>query len=65
MYTFTAIDPDFKPKGSRDPLGFQPIWAEVGRKLIKDLSTVSGNIIARKILFDSKLTLNEIDYIYI
>lgn len=50
MYAFTAIDPDFKPKGSRDPLGFQPIWAETGRKLIKDLSTVSANINDFKIL---------------
>jgi hypothetical protein len=54
MYAFTAIDPDFKPKGSRDPLGFQHIWSETGRKLIKDLSTVSGNINDFKILCFAK-----------
>ena len=54
MYAFTALDPDFKPKGSRYPLGFQPIWAEVGLKLIKDLSTVSGNINDFKILCFAK-----------
>lgn len=50
MYALTAIDPDFKPKGSRDPLGFMPLWAEAGRKLIKDLSTVSTNINDFKII---------------
>lgn len=60
MYAFTAIDPDFKPKGSRDPLGFQPIWSEVGRKLIKDLSTVSNNINDFKILCFAKYFFHEI-----
>jgi hypothetical protein len=60
MYALTAIDPDFKPKGSRDPLGFQPIWAEVGRKLIKDLSTVSGNLNDFKILCFAKYFFHQI-----
>jgi hypothetical protein len=44
MYSFTAVDPDHKFKGSRDPLGFQKIWSDTGRLLIKHLSTVSSNI---------------------
>jgi len=44
MYSFTAVDPDHKFKGSRDPLGFQKIWSDTGRMLIKHLSTVSSNI---------------------
>lgn len=44
MYSFTAVDPDHKMKGSRDPLGFQKIWSDTGRQLIKHLSTVSSNI---------------------
>jgi hypothetical protein len=50
MYAFTAIDLDFGPEVSCNPLGFQPVWAETGRRLIKYLSTVSGNINVVKIL---------------
>ena len=32
------------PKGSRDPLGFQVLWQNVGRSLIPELSTVSSSI---------------------
>lgn len=45
MFFITQPDLNFRIKGSRDPLGFQPIWQKLGRKIIKDLSTVSGNII--------------------
>ena len=41
MYYFTALDPNFRVKGSRDPLGFQSIWANKGRKVVAYLSTVS------------------------
>ena len=44
MYFITEQDPDYTVKGSRDPLGFQVIWQEAGRKLIPFLSTVSNNI---------------------
>ena len=44
MFFITEPDINFRIKGSRDPLGFQPIWQKLGRKVIKDLSTVSGNI---------------------
>ncbi len=44
MFFLTEQDPNFRIKGSRDPLGFQPIWQALGRTVIKHLSTVSNNI---------------------
>jgi|GEM_PF-795536 len=41
---FTQQDPDYRPKGSRDPLGFQVIWQAVGGRIIPYLSTVSSNL---------------------
>lgn len=50
MYFITEPDINFRFKGSRDPLGFQPIWQKLGRKIIRDLSTVSVNIIDFQVL---------------
>ena len=44
MFFYTDQDPNFRIKGSRDPLGFQPLWQSLGRTVIKYLSTVSINI---------------------
>lgn len=44
MYFFTDKDPNYTIKGSRDPLGFQKIWQDAGKRLIPHLSTVSNNI---------------------
>lgn len=44
MYFLTDQDPNFRIKGSRDPLGFQPIWQNLGRTVVRYLSTVSVNI---------------------
>ena len=44
MFFITEPDINFRIKGSRDPLGFQPIWQKLGRNIIKDLSTVSIDI---------------------
>ena len=41
MFFITEPNINFRIKGSRDSLGFQPIWQKLGRKVIKDLSTVS------------------------
>jgi hypothetical protein len=41
-YFLTAVDPDYLPKGSRDPLGYQVLWQHQGKKLIPYLSTVSS-----------------------
>lgn len=50
MYFLTKEDPEYSIKGSRDPLGFQVIWQNAGRKLIPNLSTVSNNIVDFQIL---------------
>ncbi len=44
MYFISEIDPNYRIKGSRDPLGFQSIWSAAGHKAIKHLSTVSVNL---------------------
>ena len=44
MFFLTEQDPNYRIKGSRDPLGFQPIWQSLGRTVVKYLSTVSGNL---------------------
>ncbi len=44
MFLLTEQDPNFRIKGSRDPLGFQTIWQALGRTVIKYLSTVSSNL---------------------
>lgn len=41
-YFLTAVDPDYLPKGSRDPLGYQVVWQHQGKKIIPYLSTVSS-----------------------
>jgi hypothetical protein len=49
-YFFSNPDTDFKPTGSRDPLGLQMIWQEAGNHIIPYLSTVSNSIRDFKIL---------------
>jgi hypothetical protein len=44
MYFLTQLDPNYSIKGSRDPLGFQKVWQDAGRKLIPHLSTVSNSV---------------------
>ncbi|WP_341220694.1 hypothetical protein [Polaribacter atrinae] len=44
MFFLTEQDPNYRIKGSRDPLGFQPIWQSLGRTVVKYLSTVSVNL---------------------
>jgi len=41
IYYLTKPDPNYKLKGSRDPLGLQTVWKETAQQLIKYLSTVS------------------------
>ena len=40
----TAIDRRAEVKGSRDPLGLQPIWTRFGRQVIGNLTTVSTSV---------------------
>ena len=41
---FTALDPDARLKGSRDPLGFERIWTAFGREIIGNLTTVTQSV---------------------
>ena len=41
---FTALAPDEAIQGSRDPLGLLPIWSRLGRGLIGNVTTVSGDL---------------------
>ena len=41
----TEQDPNYRIKGSRDPLGFQTVWARTARPLIKHVSSVSSGIL--------------------
>lgn len=44
MFFFTQIDPRAAIKGSRDPLGFQPVWTYFGRRVIGNLTTVTTSV---------------------
>lgn len=46
MDTFflTDLDPRAAIKGSRDPLGFQPIWTYFGRQVVSNLTTVTRSV---------------------
>lgn len=44
LYFFSEIDPNYRIKGSRDPLGFQSLWANAGHRVVLHLSTVSVNL---------------------
>jgi hypothetical protein len=41
---FTLLDPHAKIKGSRDPLGLQPIWTHFGRRVVRNLTTVTTSV---------------------
>jgi len=40
----TLEDPNAKIKGSRDPLGMQPVWATFGRHVVTNLTSTTGSI---------------------
>lgn len=46
----TELDERAKVRGSRDPLGVQPLWDTFGRGLIGNLSTVSNSVRDFKVL---------------
>lgn len=41
---FTELAPDARIQGSRDPLGILPVWSRLGRGLIRNVTTVSGDL---------------------
>lgn len=44
MPFLTLEDPNAKIKGSRDPLGVQPIWSHFARRLVVNLTTVTTSV---------------------
>lgn len=44
MPFLTELDPRAKIKGSRDPLGFQPIWTGLGRNVVGNFTATTGSI---------------------
>ena len=44
MPFLTLEDPNAKIKGSRDPLGVQPIWSAFGRHVVTNLTTQSTSV---------------------
>lgn len=44
MFFLTELDPRAKIKGSRDPLGLQPIWTRFGRAVVGNLTTVTNSL---------------------
>lgn len=44
MAFLTLEDPNAKIKGSRDPLGIQPVWATFGRHVVTNLTTQSTSV---------------------
>ena len=41
---FTQLDPRARIRGSRDPLGLQPVWTAFGRRVVSNLTTVSSSL---------------------
>lgn len=44
MPFFTDLDSRAAVKGSRDPLGFVPLWSRFGRRVVGNLTTVSDSV---------------------
>lgn len=44
MFFLTAVDTErLNIRGSRDPLGFVPVWGDFGRKVVENLTTASDS----------------------
>jgi len=44
MAFLSLLDDRAKPKGSRDPLGFEVVWSYFGRKVIGNLTTITSSM---------------------
>ena len=44
MAFLSLLDDRAKPKGSRDPLGFELVWTHYGRQVIGNLTTVTSSL---------------------
>ena len=44
MPFLSLLDDRAKPKGSRDPLGFEMVWSNLGRRLVGNLTTITSSL---------------------
>lgn len=44
MPFISLLDDRAKPKGSRDPLGFELVWTHFGRKVVGNLTTITSSV---------------------
>ncbi len=44
LTVLSLMDERSRPKGSRDPLGIEAIWSDMGRKVVGNLTTVTSNL---------------------
>ena len=44
MAFLSLLDDRAKPKGSRDPLGFELVWTHFGRRIVGNLTTITSSI---------------------
>ena len=44
MAFLSLLDDRAKPKGSRDPLGFEMVWTHFGRKVVGNLTTITSSL---------------------
>lgn len=44
MPFLSLLDDRAKPKGSRDPLGFELVWTHFGRKVVGNLTTITSSV---------------------
>lgn len=49
MPFFSQFDERAKPKGSRDPLGFEVVWSHFGRRLVGNLTTITSSVVNFKV----------------
>lgn len=72
----TLLDSRAKIKGSRDPLGFQAIWTALGRRIIKNLTTITtspgnfttlllGYYFAERLISKGKIEITEFVNIFL
>lgn len=43
MAFISLLDDRVRPKGSRDPLGFEVVWTEFGRRVVGNLTTITSH----------------------
>lgn len=44
MAFLSLLDDRARPKGSRDPLGFEMVWSHFGRKVVGNLTTITSSL---------------------